>query len=138
MKMIADKLEPIRAFEKQSGLARLLLFLYLEGQGNMSWMIDGSNIYPKSDRIVFQTIWQMNLAHQRSTVQSVSPLKSESKLRRVGNSLAVIVPNGIIEEKGLKPGGICYSFYRTARIREEGSTEENGWYRRHRDKGVQT
>ena len=28
----------------------------------------------------------------------------ESKLRRVGNSLAVIVPNGIIEEKGLKPG----------------------------------
>ncbi len=89
MKMIADKLEPIRAFEKQSGLARLLLFLYLEGPGNMFWMIDGSNIYPKSDRIVFQTIWQMNLAHQRSTVQSVSPLKSESNVsRRSPNRLA--------------------------------------------------
>ena len=44
--MISDKIEPIRAFEKQSGLARLLLFLYLEGPGNMTWMIDASNIYP--------------------------------------------------------------------------------------------
>lgn len=44
--MISDKIEPIRALEKQSGLARLLLFLYLEGPGSMSWMIDTSNIYP--------------------------------------------------------------------------------------------
>ena len=46
VEMISGKIEPIRAFEKQSGLARLLLFLYLEGPGNMTWMIDASNIYP--------------------------------------------------------------------------------------------
>ena len=44
--MISDKIEPIRALDKQPGLTRLLPFLYLEGPGNMTWMTDTSNIYP--------------------------------------------------------------------------------------------
>ncbi|MDG7001997.1 MAG: hypothetical protein JRN15_23095 [Nitrososphaerota archaeon] len=32
--VMPDKIEPIRAFEKQSSLARLLLFLYLDCTGS--------------------------------------------------------------------------------------------------------
>ena len=44
--LIDKELEPMKVFETQSGLARLLLFLYLEGPENMTLMIDTSNIYP--------------------------------------------------------------------------------------------
>ena len=36
--MIYDKIESIRAMERQSGLAGLLLSLYLEGPGSLSWI----------------------------------------------------------------------------------------------------
>ena len=44
--MLSNKIEPIRALETQSGLARLPLSLYLEGPGSMSCMIGTSNLYP--------------------------------------------------------------------------------------------
>ena len=37
-------MEPIKVFEKQSGLCRLLIFLLLNGGCNISYMIDTSNI----------------------------------------------------------------------------------------------
>ena len=44
--MIHERLEPIRVFEKQSGLSRLLIFLYLQGSRNISYTIDATNIQP--------------------------------------------------------------------------------------------
>ena len=47
-KTIAEKLAPRRTLEKQSDLARLMFFLYLNNSGNMTRMIDNSNIYPNA------------------------------------------------------------------------------------------
>ena len=43
---VEDQLEPIRVFEKQSGLSRLLIFLHMNGSCNISYMVDATNIHP--------------------------------------------------------------------------------------------
>ena len=43
---IEEQLEPIRIFEKQSGLSRLLIFLHTHGSCNISYMVDVTNIHP--------------------------------------------------------------------------------------------
>ncbi|MBX8636424.1 MAG: hypothetical protein KIS30_09310 [Thermoplasmata archaeon] len=40
-----EQLEPIKVIEKQSGLSRLLIFLYLEGSSNIGYMMDVTNIH---------------------------------------------------------------------------------------------
>ena len=42
--MMSDKIEPIGAMERQSGLARLLLFLHLEGPGSLSWISENRTL----------------------------------------------------------------------------------------------
>jgi DNA-binding MarR family transcriptional regulator len=42
---IEEQLEPIKVIEKQSGLSRLLIFLYLEGSSNIGYMMDVTNIH---------------------------------------------------------------------------------------------
>ncbi len=43
---VEDQLEPIRVFEKQSGLSRLLIFLHMNGSCNISYMVEVTNIHP--------------------------------------------------------------------------------------------
>ena len=40
-----EQLEQLRFIEKQSGLSRLLIFLYLEGRSNIGYMMDVTNIH---------------------------------------------------------------------------------------------
>ena len=42
---IEEQFEPIRVIEKQSGLSRLFIFLYLEGSSNIGYMMDVTNIH---------------------------------------------------------------------------------------------
>ena len=42
---IDKELEPIKVFETQSGLARLLIYIYLRGRTNVSNVIDIANIH---------------------------------------------------------------------------------------------
>lgn len=87
---IIERLEPIRAFEKQSGLARLLIFLHLEGSSNISSMIDRTNIQPNVAYIAVRKATEMKLI--TSTYDEVSNyrvrmLRLTDKGRRVANCL---------------------------------------------------
>ena len=100
--MISDKIEPIRAFEKQSGLARLLLFLYLEGPGNMAWMIDASNIYPNVGYAAARKATELGLItmdFDPDAVHRTRKLKLTDKGRYVAKRLDEI-NNALSNQKG--------------------------------------
>ena len=42
---IEEQLERIKVIEKQSGLSRVLIFLYLEGSSNIEHVMDATNIH---------------------------------------------------------------------------------------------
>ncbi len=42
--MMSDKIEPVGAMERQSGLARLLLSLYLADPGSLSWISENRTL----------------------------------------------------------------------------------------------
>ncbi|MBX8636427.1 MAG: hypothetical protein KIS30_09325 [Thermoplasmata archaeon] len=88
-----EKLEPIRVLEKQSGLSRLLIFLLLNGDCNISYMIDASNINPNVAYTSVRKATDLHLItsdYDGGSFQRIRMLKLTDKGRKIAGHLSVI------------------------------------------------
>lgn len=90
---IEEQLEPIRTFEKQSGLSRLLIFLHIQGSCNISYMVDVTNIHPTAAYRAVKKATELKLISSDYTEENnfrVRRLQLTEKGRKIAKLLSEV------------------------------------------------
>ena len=96
---VEDQLEPIRVFEKQSGLSRFLIFLHTHGSCNIGYMVDATNIHSTAAYRSVNKATELKLISSDYTEENnfrVRRLQLTEKGRRIARLLSEV--NDLLSE----------------------------------------